>query len=70
MPAYISVPWMIGGDFNVVRTTDECFGSILLALTSWEFRDIIMDCALYDLPFVGSSYIWCKLITPSLENIR
>lgn len=46
------------GDFNVVRSVEECFGSTPLALPSQEFGDMISDCALMDLPFVGSSYTW------------
>lgn len=50
-------PWMVGGYFNVVRYIDECFCS---TLPSREFCDMITDCRLNDLTFLGSSYTWCR----------
>lgn len=41
-------PWMVGGDFNVVRYINECFSSTPLTLPSREFRDMITDCDLND----------------------
>lgn len=58
-------PWMVGGDFNVVRSNDEYVDSIP-PLLSREFGDIITECNHYDLPFVGSTYTWCRSSSPPL----
>lgn len=55
----ITGPWMVGGDFNVVRSSEEYFSSLPHFLSSWEFGDMITECALCDLPYMGSSYTWC-----------
>lgn len=56
----VSRSWMVRGDFNVVRSTEECHGSIPSSLPSREFGEMIMDCALFDLPFMGFLYTWFK----------
>ncbi|KAK5844418.1 hypothetical protein PVK06_000556 [Gossypium arboreum] len=51
-------PWIMGGDFNVVRCRSErsrCMGS---ANGSKEFDNFIQNCKLIDLPLVGKKFTW------------
>lgn len=57
----------MGGDFNVVLGPNECLGTSPPLLPSQEFADMVSDCGLCDLPFIGSIYTWCQ---PSLSLIR
>ncbi|XP_073037148.1 uncharacterized protein [Primulina eburnea] len=52
-------PWLVGGDFNVVRDASECLGSRggrLLPME--EFNTFILDSGLIDAGFEGSSFTW------------
>ncbi|TYH95086.1 hypothetical protein ES332_A12G083300v1 [Gossypium tomentosum] len=51
-------PWIMGGDFNVVRSRSErsrCVGS---EKGSKEFDNFIQNCKLIDLPLVGKKFTW------------
>ncbi|KAH1047052.1 hypothetical protein J1N35_037836 [Gossypium stocksii] len=51
-------PWVMGGDFNVVRCSSErsrCVGS---AKRSKDFDNFIQNCELIDLPLVGKKFTW------------
>ncbi|KAG8503708.1 hypothetical protein CXB51_001640 [Gossypium anomalum] len=51
-------PWIMGGNFNVVRCRSErsrCMGS---AKGSKEFDNFIHNCKLIDLPLVGKKFTW------------
>ncbi|XP_073154233.1 uncharacterized protein [Henckelia pumila] len=52
-------PWLVGGDFNVVRDASECLGSSGgRQLPMDEFNDFILESALVDAGFEGSSFTW------------
>ncbi|XP_073133701.1 uncharacterized protein [Henckelia pumila] len=54
-----SGPWLFGGDFNVVRDASECLGSSGgRQLPMDEFNDFILESALVDAGFEGSSFTW------------
>ncbi|XP_075473926.1 uncharacterized protein LOC142504979 [Primulina tabacum] len=66
-------PWLVGGDFNVVRDESECLGSRggrLLPME--EFNTFILDSGLIDAGFEGSSFTWTnKTIWKRLDrNVR
>ncbi|KAG4203223.1 hypothetical protein ERO13_A05G388250v2, partial [Gossypium hirsutum] len=51
-------PWIVGGDFNVVRCRSErscCWGS---EKGTKEFENFIFDCNLIDFPLVGKKFTW------------
>ncbi|CAI9099541.1 OLC1v1036381C1, partial [Oldenlandia corymbosa var. corymbosa] len=51
---YSAAPWMIGGDFNVIRTLDEYSGnSVQDPVAMIEFNECILECDLLELPAVG-----------------
>ncbi|XP_075103588.1 uncharacterized protein LOC142178159 [Nicotiana tabacum] len=52
-------PWLVGRDFNVILFEEEKYGVLLVYLTEVEdFAHCVDTCALYDLGFKGSMYIW------------
>ncbi|XP_073139140.1 uncharacterized protein [Henckelia pumila] len=54
-----SGPWLVGGDFNIVRDASECLGSSGgRQLPMDEFNDFILESALVDAGFEGSSFTW------------
>ncbi|XP_073022635.1 uncharacterized protein [Primulina eburnea] len=64
-------PWLVGGDFNVVRDASECLGSRggrLLPME--EFNTFILDSGLIDAGFEGSSFTWTnKTIWKRLDRV-
>ncbi|XP_073283696.1 uncharacterized protein, partial [Primulina huaijiensis] len=64
-------PWLVGGDFNVVRDASECLGTRggrLLPME--EFNTFIMDSGLIDAGFEGSSFTWTnKTIWKRLDRV-
>ncbi|XP_073024477.1 uncharacterized protein [Primulina eburnea] len=64
-------PWLVGGDFNVVRNSSECLGSSggrLLPME--EFNHFILDSGLVDAGFEGSSFTWTnKTIWKRLDRV-
>ncbi|XP_073051340.1 uncharacterized protein [Primulina eburnea] len=64
-------PWLVGGDFNVVRDASECLGSRggrLLPME--EFNTFILDSGLSDAGFEGSSVTWTnKTIWKRLDRV-
>ncbi|XP_075479019.1 uncharacterized protein LOC142519889 [Primulina tabacum] len=64
-------PWLVGGDFNVVRNASECLGSSdgrLLPME--EFNHFILDSGLVDAGFEGSSFTWTnKTIWKRLDRV-
>eukprot|EP00268_Persea_americana_P015739 TRINITY_DN17396_c0_g2_i1.p1 TRINITY_DN17396_c0_g2~~TRINITY_DN17396_c0_g2_i1.p1 ORF type:complete len:145 (-),score=23.46 TRINITY_DN17396_c0_g2_i1:183-617(-) len=53
-----SVPWCIGGDFNMVRFPYEKKGSRNLTYSTERFEDFINNNELIDLPSVHRNYTW------------
>ncbi|CAI9105994.1 OLC1v1005042C1 [Oldenlandia corymbosa var. corymbosa] len=52
-------PWMIGSDFNVIRTLDEYSGSLIQDLAAIsEFNECIHKCDLEDNQAIGEEFTW------------
>ncbi|XP_073057420.1 uncharacterized protein [Primulina eburnea] len=64
-------PWLVGGDFNVVRSASECLGSRGgRFLPMEEFNTFILDCGQIDACFEGSSFTWTnKTIWKRLDRV-
>ncbi|XP_073057419.1 uncharacterized protein [Primulina eburnea] len=64
-------PWLVGGDFNVVRDSSECLGSSGgRFLPMEEFNHFILDSGLVDAGFEGSSFTWTnKTIWKRLDRV-
>ncbi|XP_073051334.1 uncharacterized protein [Primulina eburnea] len=64
-------PWLVGGDFNVIRDASKCLGSRggrLLPME--EFNTFILDSGLIDVGFEGSSFTWTnKTIWKRLDRV-
>ncbi|XP_070048975.1 uncharacterized protein [Nicotiana tomentosiformis] len=55
----MSIPWLVGGDFNIIWDEEEKFGGLPVSLNEVDdFRHCINTCNLFDLGFKGSTYIW------------
>ncbi|CAI9112486.1 OLC1v1012943C1 [Oldenlandia corymbosa var. corymbosa] len=53
---YSAAPWLIGGNFNVIRTLDEYSGnSVQDPVATTEFNECILECDLLELPGVGEN---------------
>jgi hypothetical protein len=53
-----SVPWVIGGDFNVVRSPSERLGARHYTNAMHDFSDFISSCCLRDIPLEGGLFTW------------
>ena len=53
-----SLPWCIGGDFNVVRFPNERGAGGSISSAMWDFSDFISDQGLLDLSLVGGRFTW------------
>ncbi|XP_012857145.1 PREDICTED: uncharacterized protein LOC105976424 [Erythranthe guttata] len=52
-------PWVIGGDFNVIKTLDEKQGGSNAHMTGMQdFNDFLVDARLTDASFVGNIFTW------------
>ncbi|XP_070022653.1 uncharacterized protein [Nicotiana sylvestris] len=55
----MTLPWLVGGDFNVIWNEEEKFGGLPVSLNEInDFRHCINTCNLTDLGFKGSVYTW------------
>ncbi|XP_009796308.1 uncharacterized protein [Nicotiana sylvestris] len=55
----MSLPWLVGGDFNVIWDEEEKFGGLPVSLNEInDFRHCISTCNLGDPAFKGSIYMW------------
>ena len=56
-----SMPWVYAGDFNEITCVHEKWGGRPRPKRQkQEFRDILDECGLQDLGFVGSSFTWYR----------
>lgn len=54
-----NTPWIIGGEFDVILNEEEKMGGLDFSQNKVvDFGQFISKCALSELRFVGSSYIW------------
>ncbi|XP_060170365.1 uncharacterized protein LOC132601283 [Lycium barbarum] len=55
----MNLPWMVGGDFNVILSDEEKLGGLLVTLVECEdFAYCVNSCDLFDMGFKGSPYTW------------
>ncbi|GAA0161306.1 hypothetical protein LIER_17653 [Lithospermum erythrorhizon] len=54
-------PWILGGDFNVVRSVSEALGgNVPDGEAMDDLNDCLRDCELLDHPHEGCFYTWCR----------
>ncbi|XP_060202918.1 uncharacterized protein LOC132631354 [Lycium barbarum] len=59
MSSHITIPWLVGGDFNVITDDIEKFGGLPVQFAETkDFRQCIDICQLMDLGFTGSMFTW------------
>ncbi|XP_070010486.1 uncharacterized protein [Nicotiana sylvestris] len=59
MATDMTVPWLVGGDFNVIWDEEEKFGGLPVSLNEIDnFRHCVTTCNLSDLGFKGSIFTW------------
>ncbi|KAL3363180.1 hypothetical protein AABB24_012466 [Solanum stoloniferum] len=57
--SHISLPWLVGGDFNVMLSPEEKLGGFPVYCQETEdFANCIATSSLYDLGYIGSTYTW------------
>lgn len=55
------LPWLCGGKFNEIHKTHEKSGGRLRPYGQMEsFREVLDECNLFDLGFVGNKFTWSK----------
>ncbi|XP_060201759.1 uncharacterized protein LOC132630196 [Lycium barbarum] len=55
----MTIPWLVGGDFNVITDEEEKYGGLPVSLNEVEdFRHCIQSCNLTDLGYKGSVFTW------------
>ncbi|XP_060216564.1 uncharacterized protein LOC132644040 [Lycium barbarum] len=55
----MTLPWLVGGDFNVITDEEEKYGGMPVTLNKVEdFRHCIQTCNLTDLGYKGSIFTW------------
>ncbi|XP_060211977.1 uncharacterized protein LOC132639556 [Lycium barbarum] len=55
----MTLPWLVGGDFNVICDEEEKYGGLPVSLNEVEdFRHCINTCNLTDLGYKGSVFTW------------
>lgn len=59
-------PWLIMGDFNVVRFPSERLGCRRFSSSMRDFSDFIENSHLLDLPLSGGTYTWSNGSDPPL----
>ena len=54
-----NLPWLVAGDFNGILLLHEKLGGALRSETAMrDFREVMDDCGLMDLGYVGKKYTW------------
>lgn len=61
-------PWVVGGDFNVIRFSNERKVGCPISNAMWGFSDWIRHRELVDLPLGGAKYTWSNLQTDLAMN--
>ncbi|XP_019241168.1 PREDICTED: uncharacterized protein LOC109221159 [Nicotiana attenuata] len=55
----MTLPWLVGGDFNVIWDDEEKFGGLPVHINEIDdFRHCTNTCNLFDLDFKGSIFTW------------
>ncbi|XP_016465580.1 uncharacterized protein LOC107788409 [Nicotiana tabacum] len=59
MTSDMTVPWLVGGEFNMIWDEEEKYGGFPVSLIEvYDFRHCINTCNLTDLGFKGSIFTW------------
>ncbi|XP_075109001.1 uncharacterized protein LOC142180813 [Nicotiana tabacum] len=59
MASDMTIPWLVGGDFNVIWDEEEKYGGLSVSLIEVDdFRHCINTCNLTDLGIKGSIFTW------------
>ncbi|KAL0920796.1 hypothetical protein M5K25_009965 [Dendrobium thyrsiflorum] len=57
--ANCGLPWLVGGDFNTIASSDERLGGAIPCYNSMEdFNKVISNCNLIDIGFSGERFTW------------
>lgn len=56
-------PWVVGGDFNVIKFSNEKKGGRSISPVMREFSDWIRGLELNKFPLVGAKYTWSNMHT-------
>lgn len=63
-----SLPWLYAGNFNEITKSHEKSGGRLRPFLQMKnFRDVLDECRLVDLGFMGSKFTWFKNITNGIS---
>ncbi|KAK8611992.1 hypothetical protein V6N13_132026 [Hibiscus sabdariffa] len=60
MASKISEPWIVIGDFNATLSVDDRSGCAPSSLPEPGFQNMVFDCGLSDLDYVGPDFTWCR----------
>ena len=56
---HMDLPWLVGGDFNVIMNEDEKIGGLPVFPDEYEdFTFCINSCELFDINYKGSLFTW------------
>lgn len=58
MRGYWSGPWVVGGDFNVIRFVHEKNTNPWVTRSMREFGDFVNECSLRDNPILNAKFTW------------
>lgn len=59
--ANVSIPWLVVGDFNIIRNDGEMIGGMPRpVITMSEFNECLDSCGLMDLLVKGRLMTWCN----------
>ncbi|XP_059306288.1 uncharacterized protein LOC132057690 [Lycium ferocissimum] len=54
-----NIPWLVGGDFNVILSEENKQGGLPVTVQeTMDFAQWIQNCGLIDIGFIGSRYTW------------
>lgn len=55
----LHIPWIVGGDFNVIlNDSKKLRGLLVIHVETSDFAQCASNCALIEFPFFGSIYTW------------
>lgn len=62
----MELPWVVGGDFNVIMDEDEKIGGLPVYPPEYEkFAACVNSCGLFEVGFKGSPFTWWNSIANS-----